>query len=477
MKIVGIDLWHVAVKTPAPFYPSWIPGFPQTENRFTLIRLRTASGLEGYGAGPAIARERAGLGSLLGPYFLGERADDIPSIRQRIREMGYLGMRAGWIEPACWDILGKARGKPVYELLGGKPGEVRLYASTGQVRTGAERVREVEARLAEGFSAVKLRVHAATLEEDLAQLRETRRGVGEEAVLGVDANQAWRVAVVSDAPLWDYERALAFCRAAGELTYKWVEEPLRMEGYADLARLRAARTGTLIAGGELNAYALPEFEVMLEKGCYDVYQPDACFTGGIAETWRIIRRVRAAGAGLGSAAPRYTPHTWTNGIGFAVNLQLHAASPWREDGLLEYPLDPPGWVPEVRDGVLAEPWRHERGSLRLPSAPGLGFAIDARALRRHGKHFFRASRLRVAITAVWEKGLRMAREAGARRDARIAARSRALDERVKAGGDLIRDALDGDPWTPGAPHPATPGGPEAAMTGSPTLAEAPPVST
>jgi hypothetical protein len=71
----------------------------------------------------------------------------------------------------------------------------------------------------------------------------------------------------------------------------------------------------------------------------------------------------------------------------------------------------------------------------------------------------------------------MAREAGARRDARIAARSRALDERVKAGGDLIRDALDGDPWTPGAPHPATPGGPEAAMTGSPTLAEAPPVST
>jgi len=447
MKIVGIDLWHVAIPTPARFYPSWIPGFPQTENRFTLVALRTASGLTGYAAGPAIGRERAGLGSLLGPYFLGERADDIPSIRQRVREVGYLGMRAGWIEPACWDILGKARGKPVYELLGGSPGSVRLYASTGQVRAGAERVREVEARLAEGFEAVKLRVHAATLEEDVAQIRETRRGVGDRAVLGVDANQGWRVAVVADAPLWDEARALAFCRAAAEHGYAWVEEPLRMDGYAELARLRAARTGVAIAGGELNAHGLPEFEVMLEKGCYDVYQPDACFTGGIAETWRIIRRVQAAGPGPGaSGAPRYTPHTWTNGIGFAVNLQLHGASPWREETFLEYPLDPPGWVPAVRDGILAEPWLADRGRLRLPSAPGLGFTIDPRALKRHGSRFFRATHLRVAASAVWEKGLSVARELGAARDARLAARSRALEERWRAGGDAVRDALEREPW-------------------------------
>ncbi len=274
----------------------------------------------------------------------------------------------------------------------------------------------------------------------MAQIRETRRGVGDKAILGVDANQGWRVAVVSDAPLWDYARAEAFCRAAGELGYAWVEEPLRMDGYADMACLRAARTGPAIAGGELNAHGLAEFGVMLEKGCYDIYQPDAVFTGGIAETWRIIERVRAAGA-------RYTPHTWTNGIGFAVNLQLHGASPWREDGFLEYPLDPPGWVPAARDGILAEPWLAERGRLRLPAAPGLGFTIDARALRRHGTHFFRATPLRVAVAAVWEKGLTAARELGAARDARLSARSRAVDERRRAGGDPVREALERDPWT------------------------------
>ena len=129
MRITQIDLWHVAIPLGGAFYPSWIPGFPQTENRFTLARLRTASGLEGWSAGAAMGRERQGLGTLLGPYLLGERADDIPSIRQRLREMGYLGIRAGWIEPACWDIVGKALDKPVYELLGGRVHErLRSYS-------------------------------------------------------------------------------------------------------------------------------------------------------------------------------------------------------------------------------------------------------------------------------------------------------------------------------------------------------------
>ncbi|MBS1152991.1 MAG: Mandelate racemase/muconate lactonizing protein, partial [Myxococcaceae bacterium] len=187
MKIEQVDLWHVAIPLSTPFYPSWIPGFPQTDVRFTLLRLRTRSGLEGFSAGPAMGKERAGLGSLLGPYLLDERADDIPSIRQRVREMGYLGIRLGWLEAACWDLVGKARQKPVCELLGGKGGTLRLYASTGQIRCPNE---EIQQRFADGFEAVKIRVHAMTLEEDLARLRSVREAVGPKARLGVDANQA-----------------------------------------------------------------------------------------------------------------------------------------------------------------------------------------------------------------------------------------------------------------------------------------------
>jgi L-alanine-DL-glutamate epimerase-like enolase superfamily enzyme len=286
------------------------------------------------------------LGALLGPYFLGERADDIANVRQRIREMGYLGWRCGWIEAACWDLVGKARGRPVYELLGGDGGRIETYASSGEVRSGAARAAEIEARLAEGFEAVKLRVHDDTLAEDCKQIREARAAVGAAPVLGVDANQGWRVAAIADAPAWDYDRALAFCREAEEQGFTWVEEPLPMDDYAGLARLRAA-SEVAIAGGELNSQG---------------YQPDAVFAGGVAESWAIARHVAAAGA-------LYSPHTWTNGIGFAINMQLFAASPSRGAVRFEYPYDPPGWVPEGRDGLLVEPWLHRDGDRPPGPAP------------------------------------------------------------------------------------------------------------
>lgn len=433
MKITRIDLWHVAYPLSAPFEPSWIPGMRQTENRFDLIRLTTASGLEGWSAAPAMGREREGFGALLGPYFLGERADDLASVRQRIREMGYLGHRCGWIEPACWDIVGKARQKPVWKLLGGRPGKVRLYASTGELKGPTERIDEVQARLAEGFTAAKLRVHDDDPSKDVAQLRETRKAVGDDVVLGVDANQAWRVAVVADAPRWDLDRAMGFCQQAADLGFAWVEEPLPMDDYEGLSTLTAAST-VPIAGGELNSQGLPEFGTMIGLGCYDWYQPDAVFTGGIAETWAIIQQVHAAGA-------RYTPHTWTNGIGFAINLQLFAAAPNRDDGLLEYPLSPPGWIPEGRDGLLRQPWVHERGELAIPEAPGLGFEIDASALRRYGTHFFTATKLRVALRALRDRGLQEARHLGAIRDERIGRRHQALNQLIASGGDPTMDAL------------------------------------
>jgi D-galactarolactone cycloisomerase len=435
MRISQIDLWHVAIPLRGAFYPSWIPGLPQTENRFTLIRLRTASGLEGYAAGAAMGHEREGLGSLLGPYLLGERADDLAGVRQRIREMSYLGLRLGWIEAACWDVLGKARNLPVWRLLdpsASTEGDVKLYRSSGQLRSGAEHARYLEASLRQGFDTVKLRVHGATLEDDVTPMREARRLVGDRVKLGVDANQAWRVAVVSDAPLWDYDRAHRFCGEMHQLGFDWVEEPLAMDDYDGLARLRAA-TEVDLTGGELNSQGLPEFQVMLEKGCYDVYQPDAVFTGGIAETWKIIQKVKAAGA-------RYTPHTWTNGIGFAVNLQLYAASPWRAESKLEYPDDAP-WLPELRDGLLEEPFLHQNGRLPLPTRPGLGFTIDQRQLRRHGQHFFKATKLRVSIDAVRDKGFRTALELGKRRDARMTARSAELDALRARGEDPVRSAL------------------------------------
>ena len=61
MKVDRIELYHVAIPLPKPFYPSWIPGYPQTVNRFTLLRLTTDDGVQGLAAGVAFEEEREGL--------------------------------------------------------------------------------------------------------------------------------------------------------------------------------------------------------------------------------------------------------------------------------------------------------------------------------------------------------------------------------------------------------------------------------
>ena len=400
--VARIELYHVGIPLLAPFYPSWIPGYPQTENRFTLMKVITDDGAIGYSAGQAMGKERAGLGELIGPYLIGEEATDIDLIQQRLREMSYLGWRNYWIEPAFWDIKAKLAGKPVYELLGGKPCKVKLYASTGEVKTPHDRIAEAEARYAEGFRAIKLRVHDFDEAVDIRQVTETARAVGHKMKIGVDANQGWRVTAIADAPLWDLERAKRFVDACADAGVAWVEEPLPMDHYQDLTAL-TAYSRVPISGGELHSSGLPELKMMIERRCYHIFQPDATFTGGIAQTFEVARLCRKHGL-------LYSPHTWTNGIGFAVNLQLMAASGFADEKELEYPISPPGWVVEARDGILQKPFHHDQGTLQTPSQPGLGFTIDQRALRKYGQRYFVMDRKRLVWFSLRTRGIKVSKE-------------------------------------------------------------------
>ncbi len=396
MKVDRIELYHVAIPLPKPFYPSWIPGYPQTVNRFTLLRLTTDDGVQGLAAGVAFEEEREGLGGLLGPYLIGLDPTDIPTARQRIREASFLGWRNYWIEAAFWDIRGKVEGKPVWALLGGQEaGRAEVYASTGEVHPPEQRAEEVLQLREMGFRTVKLRVHSFDPAEDVSQVETVRRTVGSSLHMGVDANQGWRVALVEDAPLWTLERASEFAQACADLDVRWIEEPLDMVAYDEQAELRR-RSVVPIAGGEMND-GWHEFKVMLEKGSYDIYQPDATMGGGIGDVKKVLDACREQGLG-------YTPHTWTNGLGFLINLQVYAAGP--RDFPIEYPYEPPGWVPEARDALLANPIEVDAdGTVAVPDAPGLGIELDEEKLARYGRKYFEITSRGIAIKTVRDKGL------------------------------------------------------------------------
>jgi D-galactarolactone cycloisomerase len=397
--IERIELWHVNVPLPAPFWPSWIPGYPQTHVAQTVARFYASDGLIGETGGPAFTTERRGLGDLLGGFLLGMRADDMASFRKRLREASYLGWRNWWLEAAFWDLAGKRANQPVYQLLQEQREIVRtakVYASTGSLKPLDERRRYLDEIQRMGIGAVKIRVKYPTLEEDLALVRGVREHVGDDFVIGVDANQGWPVSLFQPNPDWDLARAKAFALGCDELGVAWLEEPLDMHDWHGMAELRR-RVRTPIAGGELHG-AWHELEPLFEHECLDKYQPDAMFSG-LTVAKQAMDECRRRGLD-------FTPHTWSNGFNMVVN--LHAFAAWERRKLIEYPYEPPGFVPAAREGIMPPIGVNPDGTIDVPQAPGLGLQIDEKLLRKFGKRFHVATPMRVAVKTLREKGFKAA---------------------------------------------------------------------
>jgi len=100
----------------------------------------------------------------------------------------------------------------------------------------------------------------------------------------------------------------------------------------------------------------------------------------------------------------FTPYTWTNGLGFIINLHVYAAGP--RDYPIEYPYEPPGWVPEARDGLLTESIRVDAdGTVAVPDASGLGIVINEDKLAHYGERYFEVTSRGIAVKTTREKGL------------------------------------------------------------------------
>jgi len=398
MKSAAVELYHVSVPLNETFWPTWIPGYPQTHNRFTLVKITTDDGITGYSAGTAMGTERQGLGDLIAGYLIGADPTDIERVQSLLKQAGFLGWRNFWIEPACWDIMGKAQGKPVYELLGGKARPIDVYLSTGEMHDPHKRVYDLMAKRDRGFKTAKRRVKNAELKEDIRHIETVAKGLGGKMQLGVDANQGWLVSIVDRVPAWDLARAKDFARACGDNGLLWLEEPLDQRDYDGNAELKKG-SPVKVAGAELN-YGWDEIKIMLEKDCFDIYQPDATFAGGIAQVRQIIDACRAKGR-------QFSPHTWTNGIGFYINWNLYLADP--DDSLpLEYPLEEPSWIPEFREGIIEPIIPDREGRLQPFTRPGLGFEIDEKHLKRYGKRFFKLTEFGLKLKVIREKGLKAA---------------------------------------------------------------------
>lgn len=365
MKITGVNQYHVSEPLEGAFRPTWIPGYPQATHEAEVFEIETDAGISGVTASPSFA---GGLDyeTPLELFLVGKDPHDIEGILRRIESIESIGPRTRHIELALWDIIGKDAGKPVYELLGGSAEPVRAYASTGQLLDADERIAYIEDRLDDGFDAVKLRI---TTRDDLGTVRAVRNAFPDLPLM-VDANKGWSIAIANETPTWSVKEALGVARELEDIgNIRWLEEPLPRHNYEGYATLREA-TDVPIAGGEFNRGANELYE-FLAHDALDIVQPDAALATGIKRAADVATAARNNGV-------EFIPHTWTNALGFAANLQVMVAveGPW-----CEFPHDPP-WTPEAWNTLIEEPFTVEDGLVHPPEKPGLGVTLDRSVLEQ-----------------------------------------------------------------------------------------------
>jgi D-galactarolactone cycloisomerase len=330
---------------------------------FCLVRVRTDSGLTGWGDAFAyncrsavVAAVRDMIAPLAVGQEAGQDASDIAGlshlIQKRLHIFGRFGIQAyalSGLDIALWDVAAKAAQVPLHRLLGGASREsVPSYASLLRYGDPALVAKYAEQALAEGYGAIKL--HEVTD----ATVAAGRHAVPDNVPLMLDVNCEWTPRDAIDA-------ANRF--KSHRLT--WLEEPVFPP--EDLAALRAVghACGTPIAAGENLCFAT-QFQALLEAGAVAYAQPSVIKVGGITEFLKVARLADKHGVQIAPHSPYFGP-------GALATLHLLAAT-----------------VPEARferfylwaeaslfPGVFDEP------KLSLPDRPGLGFDPDPDVLERY----------------------------------------------------------------------------------------------
>ena len=113
--------------------------------------------------------------------------------------------------------MGKATGQPLYKLWGGDKDRVVPYASMIQLSTPEERAEMATRLMEEGWKAIKIRIHHATLAEDVRTIETVRNAVGDNMTIMVDANQAESNGTWQPGLQWDYRRAVDTAMALEDL--------------------------------------------------------------------------------------------------------------------------------------------------------------------------------------------------------------------------------------------------------------------
>jgi galactonate dehydratase len=378
MKITGLETFVVGNPP---------PGFGG--RYFVFLKLLTDVGVSGLGEvycvpfHPHVVEKM--IADVVERCVIGRQANDIESLWRRVYSSGFtqhpdltvMGILSG-IEMACWDIVGKEVGKPIYQLLGGQVHEklrsyTYIYPKPGdKTDVYADPVLAAERAagyLAMGFTAMKfdpagpytdfdgrqLSLKALSLSERFCKL--LREAVGDDADLLFGTHGQMTAA-----------GAIRLARRLEPYDPLWLEEPVPPDSPREMARVARA-TSIPIATGERLATKY-DFLRLLEAGAAAILQMNLGRVGGILEAKKIAAMAEAHHVQI-------APHLYCGPVVGAANVQLATCSP--NFLIQESILDWKGFHAQI----LKRPIQWEDGYIIPPTAPGLGVELNEDVARAH----------------------------------------------------------------------------------------------
>jgi len=337
---------------------------------FVLVKVETDAGIEGVGeatvtprwSGETVRGAQAIIEDVFAPALIGVDPIDHDEVDRRLDAVAVDNWFAkSALEMACWDIDGKAAGKPIYELLGGacRPLTVKSRFSLGAYEPSLAAERAAE-RVATGFDTIKVKVGTDPV-QDVLRVKAVREAIGPEITLTIDANGGWNEA-----------DAMSCLRQLEGCLLTLVEQPLPRGDYTSLKRLRSA-TGQKILADE-SCFDEIHARELIAQGCCDALSLYPGKQGGIGRARRIaaIASEHRLPCSIGSNLE------WD--VATSAMLHFIVATPNMRVDL--YPGDCLG--PAYYEFSIARnPLRIEGPLTTLGNGPGLGVEVDWDLVDKH----------------------------------------------------------------------------------------------
>jgi galactonate dehydratase len=372
-----MKLTDLTIFTVAPPAPGWGGRY------WTFIKLTTDDGITGYGecyastVGPKAMN--AVIEDVFARHMAGENPENIELMFRRAYSAGFtqrpdptvMGAFSG-LEIACWDILGKARNRPVWALLGGRMNaRIRSYTylypepgnATADFWVNPDAAAEAALRFVNmGFTAVKFdpagpytirgghEPAMSDITRSVAFCKAIREAVGDRADLLFGTHGQFTT-----------PGAIRLGQAIDPYQCLWYEEPIPPDNLLEFNVVASAVRTPLATGERLTTKA--EFGTLLRAGGVKILQPALGRVGGIWEAKKISAMAEVFNAEM-------APHLYAGPVEWAANIHLAASIP---NLLMAETIETGG---SFHQKLIRHSITWQDGYIIPPEAPGLGIDFD-----------------------------------------------------------------------------------------------------